>query len=171
MTISSKILLLGNPILYKVSEVVKKEEIKNLEPIIKALHDAMMQFRKQYGRGRAIAAPQIGILKRIMYMNIDDKPTVLINPQFTWKSPEIIELWDDCMSFPDLLVKVKRYKSCRLKFLDMDWQEHEWDLSGDLSELLQHEYDHLDGVLATMRAVDEKAFALYSQKQYIDFTR
>jgi peptide deformylase len=171
MTNPTKILLLGDPVLYKISETVKKEELANLEPLVKSLHEAMFRFREQYRRGRAIAAPQIGILKRVIYMNIDEKPTVLINPQFTWKSPEILELWDDCMSFPDLLVKVKRHKSCRLQFLDMDWKKQEWDLSGDFSELLQHEYDHLDGILATMRAVDGKAFALYSQKKHIDFAR
>jgi peptide deformylase len=170
MKTSNKILLLGNPILYSISEEVKREEVESLKPVIKGLHDALMQFREQYKRGRAIAAPQIGILKRIIYMHID-QPIVMINPQFTWKNPEMIDLWDDCMSFPDLLVKVSRHQSCRLKFLDMDWQEHEWDLSGDLSELLQHEYDHLDGILATMKAIDGQSFALYSQKKYIDFAR
>ena len=166
----SSILLLGDPRLYEVSQEVKEEEIKSLNPVIAALHDAMMQFRAQYKRGRAIAAPQIGVMKRILYMNID-KPVLFLNPTFTYKSPELIELWDDCMSFPDLLVKVKRHASCRLKFRDMDWKEHEWELSGDLSELIQHEYDHLDGILAVMRAVDPHSFALYSQKQFITFLR
>jgi len=170
MKISNKILLLGNPVLYEVSQEVKKEKVDDLKPVVGALHEALMHFRAQYKRGRAIAAPQIGILKRVIYMHID-KPIVLINPQFTWKSSEFIELWDDCMSLPDLLVKVTRHKSCRLKFLDIDWQEHEWDLSGDLSELLQHEYDHLDGILSTMRAVNGQAFVLSSQKEYTDFTR
>lgn len=171
MNVSNKVLLLGNPGLYEISKDVKKDELSDLKAVVKALHEALMEFRKKYKRGRAIALPQIGVLKRVIYMNIDDQPTVLINPQFVWKSPELIELWDDCMSFPELLVKVKRHQSCRLKFLDMDWKEHEWNLSGDLSELLQHEYDHLDGILATMRAVDGKAFALSSQKEFLDFHR
>ena len=170
MSLSHEILLLGDPRLYQISQEVTQEECSNLQPIISAMHTAMMDFRKHYKRGRAIAAPQIGIMNRIIYMHID-KPVVFINPEFTWKSPEYIELWDDCMSFPDLIVKVLRHKSCRLKFKDMDWQDHEWELEGDLSELLQHEYDHLDGILAVMRAVNSKSFALYSQKQYIDFAR
>jgi peptide deformylase len=81
------------------------------------------------------------------------------------------ELWDDCMSFPELLVKVKRHKACRLSFYDQSWHKQEWDLTGDLSELLQHEYDHLDGILATMRAIDGRSFALASQKHLVGFTR
>jgi peptide deformylase len=90
-------------------------------------------------------------------MNID-RPVVIINPEISNKSEEMIELWDDCMSFPNLLVKVKRHKSLTVKFLDENWNGHEWCLNDDLSELIQHEYDHLDGILATMRAVDEKSF-------------
>jgi len=170
MNFSKEILLLGDPRLYQVALTVEKSDSTQLEPVVNAMHDAMMDFRKKYNRGRAIAAPQIGIMKRILYMHID-KPVVFINPEFTWKSPEIIELWDDCMSFPDLLVKVRRHAKCRMKFFDLDWKEQIWDLDGDLSELLQHEYDHLDGILAVMRACDEKSLALYSQKKYINFER
>lgn len=171
MEISKKILLLGDPKLYETSQEVKKEELKEVQAIVKVLHEVLMDFRNEYKRGRAVAAPQIGYMKRLIYMHMDNKPIVLINPIFTWKSTEFIELWDDCMSFPDLLVKVLRHKACRIKFRDMDWQEHEWDLTGDLSELLQHEYDHLDGILAVMRTIDSKSLALYSQKKYIDFGR
>lgn len=164
------ILLLGNPKLYEVSPEVKHEECKGLGVVIQSMHEAMMAFRKKYGRGRAIAAPQIGVMKRLIYMNID-KPVIFVNPTFTWKSTELIELWDDCMSFPDILVKVLRHRSCRIKFRDLEWNEHEWGLNDDLSELLQHEYDHLDGILALMRAVDKKSFVLYNQKQYVNFVR
>lgn len=164
------ILLLGNPKLREISEPVLENERTIVQPIIDQLHTAMMDFRAKYHRGRAIAAPQIGAMKRILYMHID-KPVVFINPVFTYKSPELIELWDDCMSFPDLLVKVKRHTTVTLSFKDLDWHDQSWELSGDLSELLQHEYDHLDGILAIDRAIDNKSFALYSQKQYIDFTR
>jgi len=53
---------------------------------------------------------------------------------------------------------VSRHKSLNIKYLDENWQEQEWHMSDDLSELLQHEYDHLDGILCTMRAIDEKSF-------------
>jgi len=117
----------------------------------------MAEVKARYNFGRAIAAPQLGIMKRVIYMNID-RPVVFINPELTHLSEELFELWDDCMSFPNLLVKVQRHRSLMIKYLDERWQPREWDMKDDLSELLQHEYDHLNGVLCTMRAVDEKSF-------------
>jgi peptide deformylase len=101
----------------------------------------------------------LGYLKRIIYMNID-KPVVFINPVLFNKSEEMMEIWDDCMSFPNLLVKVRRHKKCSIKYFDLDWNEKTMNLEDDLSELLQHEYDHLDGILATMRAIDNKSLKL-----------
>ena len=72
----------------------------------------------------------------------------------------MIELWDDCMSFPNLLVKVRRHKRCSLRFYDENWKEQVWRLEDDMSELIQHEYDHLNGILATQRAIDDKSYAL-----------
>lgn len=116
-----------------------------------------MEFRKRYGAGRAIAAPQIGVMKRLIYMNID-KPVVIINPELSDFSKEMMEVWDDCLCFPNLLVKVKRHNRCKLLFYDLDWNKLTWSLEGDLSELIQHEYDHLEGILATQRAIDMKSF-------------
>jgi peptide deformylase len=96
-------------------------------------------------------------MKRLIYMNID-QPTVFINPEFTWLSDEKFELWDDCMSFPNLLVKVARHKKLTIKYLDENWQSQEWHMEDALAELLQHEYDHLEGVLCISRAVDPRAF-------------
>lgn len=85
-------------------------------------------------------------------------PFVFVNPVLADRSEETIELWDDCMSFPGLLVRVRRNKRCRIDYLDADLRESSMDLEGGLSELLQHEVDHLDGVLATMRAIDNRSF-------------
>ena len=153
------ILRLGNPRLYKVSTPVLIEEVDSLKPSVEILHNALMEFRNKYGAGRAVAAPQIGLLKRFIYLNID-KPIIIINPELSDFSDEKIEVWDDCLCFPGLLVKVKRAKSVKLKFKDENWKEHEWNLEGDLSELIQHEYDHLDGILATQRAIDEQSFKI-----------
>jgi len=160
-----EVLLLGNPQLYEVSTTVLREEIDDIRNIVTDLHDTLLDFRKQYGAGRAIAAPQIGVMKRLLYMHID-KPTVFINPMLDMMSKEIIELWDDCLCFPDLLVRVKRHKSCRISYQDEEWEEKEMWLEGDLSELLQHEFDHLDGMLAVSRAIDGQSFALKSQKEH-----
>lgn len=154
-----EILLLGNEELYQISEPVKPDEIETLKSVVQDLHDTLMDFREKYHAGRAIAAPQIGVKKRLLYMFID-KPVVFINPVLEFPDNEMMEILDDCMSFPNLLVKVMRHKRCRIKYLDMDWKEQVMSLEGDLSELLQHEFDHLDGILATMRAIDNKSLVI-----------
>lgn len=153
-----EIVLLGTPSLYKPS--VSVGEAEDVSPILTDLRDTLAAFRAEHGFGRAIAAPQIGVNKRMIYLNIDGKETALLNPTIEFVDGEQMELWDDCMSFPGLFVRVRRYKRCRIRFLDPQRQLQEWLLEGDLSELLQHEYDHLDGIVATMRAVDSRAFAV-----------
>lgn len=151
------ILLLGNKKLYEKSIEIQKSEINDMKIIVDDLHDTLMNFRKTYKVGRAIAAPQIGVQKRLLYMHID-KPVIFINPIIKFADDELMDVLDDCMCFPSLLVKVKRHKRCVIKYKDINWNECSMNLEGDLSELLQHEYDHLDGILATMRAIDNKSF-------------
>lgn len=153
------ILLLGNPRLYEISEPVEKKELNAVKEVVADLHDTLIEYRRVHGAGRAIAAPQIGINKRLFYMYIDHA-VVFINPVLVFPNNEKFEVLDDCMSFPNLLVKVMRYKKTIIKYRDLEWNECEMELEGDLSELLQHEYDHLDGILATMRAIDNKSFFL-----------
>lgn len=152
-----EILLLGNEELYEKSVPVEKQE--NVTEVVKNLHDTLMDYKRKYNAGRAIAAPQIGIKKRIIYMYIDE-PTIFINPIIEFPDDELMEVLDDCMSFPNLYVMVKRYKRCFIKYYDTKWKYCELSLEGDLSELLQHEYDHLDGILATMKAIDNKSFQM-----------
>ncbi len=153
------ILLLGDPVLHEPSSRVRESDLKALRSVVNDLHDTLLDFQRRTGVGRAIAAPQIGVRKRLVYMHIDS-PVVFINPEFELLSEDMIELWDDCMCFPDLLVRVSRHHACRIRYRDLDWSEHRQELEGDLSELLQHEVDHLDGILATQRAVDGRSFAL-----------
>lgn len=153
------ILLLGNPKLYEVSKEIVKSDMDEIKAVVQDLHDTLFDFKKKYNAGRAIAAPQIGVQKRLLYMFID-KPAVFINPKLSFNDDETMAVLDDCMSFPNLLVNVKRRKRCRIDYIDMDWKECHMDLEGDLSELIQHEYDHLDGILATMRAIDNKSFII-----------
>lgn len=151
------LLLLGDPRLYAVCEPVLESELPLVKNWVADLHNVMQEIRVKYRFGRAIAAPQLGIMKRLIYMNID-KPVVFINPELVDLSGEMFELWDDCMSFPNLLVKVSRHQSLTIRYLDENWTPQEWTMEGDLSELLQHEYDHLDGILCTMRAIDQYSF-------------
>ena len=155
-----QVLLLGNEDLYKISEEVRYEEIRDVKHIIKDLHDTLMDFREKYEYGRAIAAPQLGYFKRIIYMNINDCETIFINPKLEFLDNEMIEVWDDCMSFPNLLVKIKRYNHCRIYYKDLDWNDNIMEVQGDIAELLQHEYDHLNGVLAISKAIDDHSFRL-----------
>jgi len=161
-----EVLLLGNPQLYEQSAMVGEEETEEINPLVADLHDTLVDFRKRYDAGRAIASPQIGVMKRVIYLSIDE-PVVIINPEIEWKSGEMTEVWDDCMCFPDLLVKVLRHQRIRLTYRDLDWKQRSLDLEGDLSELLQHEYDHLDGILAVSRAIDGKSLVLRSQGRFL----
>ncbi len=149
--------LLGDKRLYEVCEPIEKSELHLVKEWVIDLDNVMKEIREKFNFGRAIAAPQLGIMKRLIYMNID-KPVVFINPKFTFMSDEKFELWDDCMSFPNLLVKVKRYKKVTIEYLDENWELQKCEMENDLSELLQHEYDHLEGILCTMIAIDSKSF-------------
>jgi peptide deformylase len=156
-----KILQLGDERLYQKSIEISEGEHDLVDKTVNDLHDAMMDFRAIYKVGRAIAAPQIAVFKRLIYMNIDE-PVVMINPELIPIGDEEIIIWDDCMCFPNLLVNVKRFKKIRLEYLDIEFRKQNIILEDDLSELIQHEYDHLDGILATQRAIDNKSFKLRS---------
>ena len=154
-----EILLIGDPKLYEISEEVTEDELEALGPVIEDLFDCIRAIRRDYGFGRAIAAPQIGVQKRLICM-LTDKPYVIINPTLEFVGDEMMELMDDCMSFPGLLVRVRRHRHCILRYRDENWQPQEKQMDDDMAELIQHEYDHLDGILATMRAIDNKSFAM-----------
>lgn len=150
------ILLLGEERLYQKSSPVKQEQLPELAQTIEDLRDTLLAYRTRYGAGRAIAAPQIGVFSRLIYCNIDH-PVVLINPELTFPDSEQMDVLDDCMSFPGLLVWVRRFRRCVVTYQDETFAWNRWELEGDLSELIQHEYDHLEGVLATQRAENDRA--------------
>jgi len=112
-----------------------------------------LAFRAQHNFGRAIAAPQIGVAQRFIALALPDAPRLMVNPAVTWRSDASFAMWDDCMSFPSLLVRVRRFDSISLRYRDEHGDTHEWhELGRAEAELLQHEIDHLDGVLALDRA-------------------
>ena len=154
---SEKVLLLGDPRLHEKSREVNKEDLHYVKQVVQDLHDILFEFKAKYGAFRAIAAPQIGEMIRLIYINID-KPVVILNPKFTYLSDEQFEVWDDCMCFPNLLVKVKRHQKAVMEYLDENLEPQQMELSDSLAELLQHEYDHLEGILATQRAIDPQSF-------------
>jgi peptide deformylase len=159
-----EILLLGNPVLRQKSDSV--DDFKNtvVHQIVNDLQDTLNDFRKQKGFGRGIAASQIGVSSRIILVDVE-KPMALINPEIIESSTEMMILWDDCFSFPDIMVKVKRNKEIKVRYRDINQNEQIISANGSLSELLQHEIDHLDGILAIDRAVDSKHIILKSEYQ------
>ncbi len=96
-----------------------------------------------------------------------DNPIAIINPSMSFVGDETFALWDDCMSFPDILVKVRRHKKICLTYKDAQWNDCTIDAEDSLSELLQHECDHLDGILAIQRAIDQHSIALASQRKHL----
>jgi len=160
-----KILTLGNSTLWKHCSQVQNIKATGTIKAIRNLKDTLNNFKKRNGFGRAIAAPQIGILKRIIYVDFPKANIsgAMISPKIIKKSKEKIQIWDDCFSFPDLLVKVKRAKEIKVEYQTEDGEKRTISAAGDLSELLQHEIDHLDGILAVERAIDGKSFALRSE--------
>lgn len=161
-----EILLLGDPQLWRPSETVTDFRSTETKEIISDLAATLANFRAGHGFGRAIAAPQIGAHRRILFVNMNDGtfgPAPLINPKIVQASSEMMELWDDCFSFPDLMVRVRRHVEIEVSYLNESGESQLVTARGDLSELLQHEIDHLDGILATDRAIDERSFALRAE--------
>lgn len=153
----SDLLLLGDPRLYERCAPLSETDRGDIPQMVADMRQVMDEVRAKYHFGRGIAAPQLGYMKRLIYLDTD-RPRVLINPEIREPSADMFELWDDCMCFPNLLVRVKRHRSITVAYLDENWTPQVWAVADDLSELIQHEYDHLEGVLCTMRAVDEKGF-------------
>jgi len=118
----------------------------------------LRDFRERSGFGRAISAVQVGVMKRLVAMNLGAEPFILLNPEITWRSEDTFLVWDDCLSVPDVLVRVRRHRSVSLEYRDQRYRLRRWHrLPPDLSELIQHEINHLDGVLMTDLAEGEDA--------------
>ncbi|MEK7405781.1 MAG: peptide deformylase [Acidobacteriota bacterium] len=152
-----RILELGDPRLRAVSQPVASPAEAKL--ILRDLRATLDEFRRTHGFGRGISAVQIGETRRIFYIEFEGTPYSLINPVFERQSEQKIRLWDDCFSFPDLLVHLERSESVAVRYRDQAGETRLLEAAGALSELLQHEMDHLDGILAIDRALDRHSFA------------
>lgn len=160
-TLAAPILQLGDPGLREISVPVIDFADSTFREHYHRLHATLAAFRRAHGFGRAISAPQIGVPQRFIALNLGTGSRLLVNPEVTWTSEETFTMWDDCMSFPSLFVRVQRYGSISLRYRDEHGVSHEWTrLDQAASELLQHELDHLDGVLAVDRALDRDSLVL-----------
>jgi peptide deformylase len=146
-----RILQLGDPILRMRSTEVRDFAAAKL--ILDDLRATLREFQRTHGFGRGISAVQIGEPKRLIYLEFSGRQYSLINPEFEWKSPEKFRMWDDCFSFPDLMVWLERSRSVRVTYTDEAGKTISLEAVGPLSELLQHEMDHLDGILAVDHAI------------------
>ena len=148
-----RILQLGDPMLRTISQPASDPT-----RVLADLRDTLHEFQATHGFGRGISAIQIGEPVRIIYIEIDGRAYSLVNPRYEALSAETFSLWDDCFSFPNLMVRVLRSVSLRLAYVDEDGAECTLEASGAFAELIQHEMDHLDGILAVDRAIDRQSF-------------
>jgi len=145
------ILVLGDPRL-RVPCAAVAAPYPGLDRDLARVMAALTAARARLGFGRALAAPQIGLARRIIAMDLGAGPFVLIDPEIVWRSDDTLAVWDDCLSVPDRLVRVRRHRSISLRFRDHAFRVRAWPrLPFDLAELVQHELDHLDGVLMVDR--------------------
>jgi peptide deformylase len=130
---------------------LKSEPVKRIDANIRKLVDDL--FETMYDApGIGLAAIQIGVAKRIITLDLsrkeeDHKPQVFINPTVIWKSEEKSKYEEGCLSIPEFYEEVERPAKVKVKYLDLEGEEHEIEASGLLATCLQHEIDHTNGVL------------------------
>lgn len=136
-----KILKYPNPILRE-----KAEEVKELTPEIRKLIEDMVESMEK-NNGAGLSAPQVGELKRIIVIGFEESPEVFINPEILSESKETEVIGEGCLSFPSLYLNIKRAKEIEIKALDTNGTEIRIKAKGLIAGVLQHEIDHLDGIL------------------------
>jgi peptide deformylase len=156
------ILQLGDPALRETSSAIENSRSPEVKDLITDLGDTLTDFRDRHGFGRGIAAPQIGVAQRVIFIRMPDGSFdgPLINPEIVDRSAAMVELWDSCFSLPGVLVRVRRAARIRVEYIDADNNLQSVTADGDFAELLQHEIDHLDGILIPQRAVSTDAFIM-----------
>jgi peptide deformylase len=151
------VLQLGDPGLREVCQRVADPSAPEIRALVTDLQDTLAHWRAKTGYGRGIAAPQIGVSLRVIFLKLPgENPWPLINPEITWKSAEKIVVWDACLSFLSIFMQVERHREIKVRYQDLTGAPHTIHAGEqrDLSELLQHEIDHLNGILAVDRITD-----------------
>jgi peptide deformylase len=129
----------------------KAKPVENIDGGIVRLMDDMLETMYR-APGIGLAAPQIGILQRVIVVDVADKdekpqPFAMANPEILWKSDETSVHNEGCLSLPDHYADVTRPKQVRLRYIDRDGEVRELDADNLLATCVQHEIDHLNGVL------------------------
>ncbi|MDP2194023.1 MAG: peptide deformylase [Alphaproteobacteria bacterium] len=160
---------MGNPILKQVAEPIDLDHIQSYRTLIEDMMFTLEQQDKRLG----LAAPQVGVSKRIFIFRLPDKihprygsETVtplplhaLINPELAPLSDEEVIGWEACISVPGLVGKVPRYKTITYSYYDIDGQKHTRTAEGFHARVVQHEMDHLNGILFPERMTDLSTFS------------
>lgn len=143
-------------------DTVLRAETADVEapsPLIRQLAADMIET--MYGaEGVGLAAPQVGRSERLFVVDITamiererdpgrypPQPMVFVNPEIVWESEEETSFEEGCLSIPDVRETVWRPERVRIRYRDLDFAEHEMEAGGILARVIQHEYDHLEGVL------------------------
>jgi peptide deformylase len=162
------ILKMGTPSLFEASAVVEQFDTPELRALVTDMEDTMKD-----ANGAGIAAPQIGVNLQVVIFGSDeinprypDAPivprTVLINPAITALSEERAEAWEGCLSVPGMRGVVPRYTQIRYTGFDLSGRTIEREVDGFHARVVQHECDHLWGILYPMRIEDMTRFGYTS---------
>jgi peptide deformylase len=140
------ILTAPDPALKKISQPVKQ-----VDASVRKLMDDMLETM-YHAPGIGLAAPQVGVLKRVIVLDLaregeEPQPLRFANPEIVWVSDDDATYNEGCLSVPEHYADVVRPAACRVKYLDQDNRQQEIAAEGLLATCLQHEIDHLDGVL------------------------
>ncbi len=151
----------GEPVLVQKAQDVKEFDRK-LETLVADMHDVLKR-----DRGIGLAAPQVGVSKRLFIVGLDDEPLrIFINPRIVASSEETCEYEEGCLSFPGLYFGVVRPSAVDIEAFDIHGKPFKLSADGLLARVIQHEYDHLDGILFIDRvspAKRRRALAHYSR--------
>jgi len=154
-----RVLKMGDPLLYRKADPVQGFNSTELDALIADMFDTMAALN-----GAGLAAPQIGVSQRVVIFSVESNPrypdvepvpsTVLINPVLTPIGDEMEEGWEGCLSVPGLRGLVTRHKSLRYTGFDQHGTPIDRTVAGFHARVVQHECDHLDGILYPMRLRD-----------------
>ncbi|KPJ94058.1 MAG: peptide deformylase [Gammaproteobacteria bacterium SG8_15] len=159
-----KVLRMGHPLLQESSADVTQFSTTELDSLIQDLFDTM-----HAEDGAGIAAPQVGVLKRVVIFGVEDEnprypgrgavpTTILINPVITPLDNEMEDGWEGCLSVPGMRGLVPRYQRVHYRGFDENGKLIERDADGFHARVVQHECDHLDGILYPQRIQDMSQF-------------
>lgn len=162
------VLRMGNPQLLEVSESVKKLNTEELHGLVADMIETMRELH-----GAGLAAPQIGVKLRVVIFGVDENPrypdaeavpfTVLVNPKLTPLGDEMDEDWEGCLSVPGMRGLVPRYAQLRYQGFDADGNVIDRTVNGFHARVVQHEVDHLDGILYPQRIEDLRQFGFVEE--------